>query len=73
MDRILEALEIRIVPFQESEALDASAIYQRYGRNQHPAQLNFGDCISFAVSRSYGEPLLFKGDDFARTNVSRVF
>ena len=73
MDRILEALEIRIVPFQESEAFEASSIYQRYGPGQHPAQLNFGDCISFAVARSYGEPLLFNGDDFARTSVSKVF
>ena len=58
-------------------AVDTSASYgvavdafNRYGKGRgHPAQLNFGDCLSYAVARSRNLPLLFKGDDFARTDL----
>jgi ribonuclease VapC len=44
--------------------------YRRFGKGNHPAALNFGDCIAYALSAANGEPLLFKGDDFARTDVT---
>ncbi len=43
--------------------------FRTYGKGHHPARLNFGDCFSYAMSRTTGEPLLFKGDDFAMTDV----
>lgn len=63
---------LHIVPFdadQEAIALDA---YQRYGKGYHPAALNFGDCFAYALSRKTAEPLLFKGNDFAQTDVLRA-
>jgi ribonuclease VapC len=44
----------------------------RFGRSRHPAALNFGDCFAYALSKSTDEPLLFKGDDFARTDIARA-
>ena len=49
----------------------AAAAFDRYGRGRgHPAQLNFGDCMAYAVAKAHGVPLLYKGDDFARTDVA---
>jgi len=42
---------------------------QRFDKRRHPAALNFGDCFSYALARVLGEPLLFKGDDFSRTDL----
>ena len=47
-------------------AIDA---FRRFGRGRHPAGLNFGDCFSYALAKATGEPLLFKGDDFSRTDI----
>jgi ribonuclease VapC len=48
----------------------AVACHEAFGRGRHPAQLNFGDCLSYACAKALGVPLLFKGDDFARTDVN---
>ena len=48
----------------------AVACHEAYGRGRHPAQLNFGDCLSYACAKALGVPLLFKGDDFAKTDVN---
>ena len=53
-------------PAQANIALDA---YTSYGQGIHPAGLNYGDCFSYALSRVSGEPLLYKGDDFAQTDI----
>lgn len=47
-------------------ALDA---FRRFGKGRHPAGLNFGDCFSYALAKATGEPLLFEGDDFSRTDI----
>jgi ribonuclease VapC len=47
----------------------AIAAWERFGKGRHPASLNFGDCFAYALSRCAGLPLLFKGDDFSRTDV----
>src|ERR1700759_1980190 len=61
-----------IVPV-DSEQLDAARrAWRRYGRGRHAAALNYGDCFSYALAVTRGEPLLFKGDDFAMTDVNRV-
>jgi ribonuclease VapC len=55
-------MEKRIARIQEA--------FRQYGRGRHPAGLNFGNCFSYALARSTGEPLLFKGLDFARTDIA---
>ena len=47
----------------------ARRAWRRYGKGRHPAALNFGDCFAYALAQATGEPLLFKGDDFARTDI----
>jgi ribonuclease VapC len=58
---------VEIGPAEQELALDA---FERYGKGRHPARLNMGDCFAYACARTHGAPLLFKGDDFARTDVS---
>ena len=50
-------------------AIDA---FRRFGKGRHPAGLNFGDCLSYALAKATGEPLLFKGDDFSKTDIKRA-
>ena len=71
LDRFLSALDITLVPFGPDEYRHAAAAFRRYGKRRHPARLNFGDCMAYAVSKATGEPLLFKGADFANTDVER--
>lgn len=65
---ILQA-DIRIVEWTDQLADESFAAFSRYGKGQHPAKLNFGDCMSYALAKSLGAPLLYKGDDFAKTDV----
>lgn len=68
----LRRLEAEVVPFNE-EHLDAAATaFMRFGRGRHPAALNFGDCMAYAVASVAGMPLLFTGDDFGRTDIERA-
>ena len=69
MERLLESAEIALEPVSETQAHLAIEAYRDYGRGRHPAGLNFGDCFAYALAKDKGEPLLFKGDDFARTDV----
>jgi len=62
-------LRLEIVPVSVELARDARRAYQRYGRSYHPARLNFGDCFAYALAKEYREPLRFKGNDFAQTDV----
>ena len=56
----------------EAHVSEARRAYRRFGKGRHAAALNFGDVFAYALARTSGEPLLFKGDDFAKTDVSRV-
>jgi len=68
----LRRLEAEVVPFNE-EHLDAAATaFMRFGRGRHPAALNFGDCMSYAVASVSGMPLLFTGEDFRRTDIAQA-
>ena len=68
----LRRLEAEVVPFNE-EPLDAAATaFIRFGRGRHPAALNFGDCMAYAVASVAGMPLLFAGDDFRRTDIAQA-
>jgi ribonuclease VapC len=66
----LGQLSIRVVSFTPEMADHAARAFERYGKGRgHPAQLNFGDCISYAASKVEAMPLLFKGNDFRLTDV----
>ncbi len=67
--RLLDELDITEVPFGPAHWREAVAAFGKFGRGRHPARLNFGDCMSYAVSRLAGEPLLFVGKDFAATDI----
>jgi ribonuclease VapC len=69
LDALLDAAAIAIVPFDAAQVALARDGFRRFGKGRHPAGLNFGDCLCYALARQRGEPLLFKGDDFARTDV----
>jgi ribonuclease VapC len=61
------ALSVEAVTAAQAEI--ARFAYRAYGKGQHPAGLNFGDCFAYALAKDTREPLLFKGDDFARTDI----
>jgi ribonuclease VapC len=60
-----------IVPFDAEQADAARRAWRRYGKGHHAAALNYGDCFSYALAATRGEPLLFKGQDFAKTDINR--
>ena len=59
-----------MLPFTEAHARAAVEAFLRYGKGRHAAGLNFGDCMAYAVAQAEGAPLLFTGEDFARTDVN---
>jgi ribonuclease VapC len=65
----LTEAEVEIVPVTLDQADIARAAYRTFGRGNHPTRLNFGDCLAYALARSAGERLLFKGDDFPKTDI----
>ncbi|HZU28018.1 MAG TPA: type II toxin-antitoxin system VapC family toxin [Bryobacteraceae bacterium] len=65
----LRRIEAEIVPFSEEHVHAATTAFLRFGRGRHPARLNFGDCMSYAVALLAGVSLLFTGDDFKRTDI----
>ena len=68
-DDMTDELRIRLVPVSTDMAYRARSAHAHFGRGNHPAALNYGDCFSYALAKIMGEPLLFKGDDFSRTDV----
>jgi ribonuclease VapC len=69
-DDLLREAELVVEPVTAAQARIAREAYRDFGRGSgHPAQLNFGDCFAYALARETGEPLLFKGKDFGRTDV----
>jgi ribonuclease VapC len=69
-DELLDVARIAIVPVTEAQARIARAAYRDFGKGSgHPAGLSFGDCFAYALAKDTGEPLLFKGRDFAHTDV----
>ena len=70
LDELIEAAQIAIEPVTEAQARIARQAFRDFGKTSgHPAKLNFGDCLSYALAKSNGEPLLFKGQDFSQTDV----
>jgi len=66
---LIARLDLEIVPVTAEQARLARLAHARFGRGRHPAGLNLGDCFAYALAAERGEPLLFKGEDFARTDV----
>ena len=66
---ILYNADIQVVGFTADHWRVAAEAYDRYGKGQHPASLNFGDCMSYAVAKLAGEKLLYVGNDFRLTDV----
>lgn len=69
LDRFLRDFGVVPVAFGEEHWREALDAFRRYGKGRHPAALNFGDCLSYAVARLAGLPLLFVGNDFAQTDI----
>jgi ribonuclease VapC len=69
LDRWLSKAGLQIVPVAAAHVDEARSAWRRFGKGRHPACLNFGDCFSYALSKITREPLLFKGDDFSKTDV----
>ena len=69
LDIFMETAAIEIVPVTLEQVQAARVAWRRYGKGNHPAGLNFGDCFAYALSEISREPLLYKGDDFALTDV----
>ncbi len=69
LDLFLQEAEIELMPVTLEHVEAARRAWRRFGKGNHPAALNFGDCFAYALARATGEPLLFKGDDFSRTDV----
>lgn len=72
LDLLVHRAGIRIADMNADQVQLARAAYARYGKGRHRAGLNLGDCCSYALARYSGEPLLFKGNDFGETDISRV-
>jgi ribonuclease VapC len=69
VDDFVHDLAIDVVVATLDDAVAAREAYFRYGRGYHPAGLNLADCFAYALAKTRGEPLLFKGDDFSKTDV----
>ncbi len=69
LDRVIRESRLEIAPVDIEQAQIAREAFRDFGKGRHSARLNFGDCFSYALARQRGEPLLFKGDDFARTDI----
>jgi ribonuclease VapC len=72
LDLFLERAGIELASVDAEQARVARAAFSRFGKGRHPAALNFGDCFSYALAQVLGEPLLYKGDDFAKTDIAAV-
>ena len=72
LDRLLAAAAVEVVDVDAGQALKARDAFRRFGKGRHVAGLNFGDCFAYALAVTQAEPLLFKGQDFAATDVLRV-
>lgn len=70
IDTLLRSASISLQPVTPHQAILARQAFFEYGKGRHPAALNFGDCFAYALAKSTGEPLLFRGNDFSQTDLS---
>jgi ribonuclease VapC len=69
LDALLARARAEVADFTAAHAATARDVWRRFGKGRHPAGLNLGDCFAYALAQSRGEPLLYKGTDFAQTDV----
>jgi len=69
LSALLRELDISTIPFIEEHSYAALSAFLRFGKGRHRAALNFGDCAAYAVASVAGEPLLFVGSDFVKTDI----
>jgi len=72
LDLLAAKAGLVVEPLTADQASIAREAWRRFGKGRHAAALNFGDCCSYALARATGEPLLFKGTDFANTDIAAV-
>jgi len=72
LDLLIRVAECEVVPVDSAQVAVARQAFRRFGKGRHSAGLNFGDCFAYALALTTAEPLLFKGSDFAATDVLRV-
>lgn len=72
LDEFIYAIGAEVAPFSVAHAERAVDAFLRFGKGRHRAGLNFGDCCSYGLASALGLPLLFKGDDFAATDIARA-
>lgn len=69
LEPLLNRLGVEMAPVTMEQARAAREAFRRYGKGNHPAGLNFGDCFAYALAKITGKRLLFKGNDFAKTDI----
>ena len=72
LDLLLHHIQAEMISMNPEQAEVARKAWRDYGRGRHPAALNIGDCCAYSLAKVSGEPLLFKGDDFNKTDISYV-
>lgn len=72
LDLLLYRAGIEVVPVDQNQAEAARSAWRRFGKGRHPAALNYGDCFAYALASLRRLPLLFCGNDFARTDIGRI-
>ncbi|HEV7324331.1 MAG TPA: type II toxin-antitoxin system VapC family toxin [Bosea sp. (in: a-proteobacteria)] len=66
---LMDGFGIRRVPVDDDQSVTSAQAFLRFGKGRHPAKLNLGDCFSYALAKSLNAPLLYKGEDFGRTDI----
>lgn len=69
LERFVQRFQVQVVSFGELHWLEAARAFRRFGKGRHPAALNFGDCLTYAVARLADLPLVCVGDDFPQTDL----
>lgn len=69
VNELLQEYAILVAPFDKVDLEEAQLAFLRYGKGRHPARLNSGDCVSYALAKRLGAPLLYVGEDFGLTDV----
>lgn len=70
LDDLIQEIGAETIPVDDTQVCMAFEGFRRFGKGRHPAKLNFGDCFAYALAKTYGEPLLFKGNDFRKTDIT---
>lgn len=73
LERFISEFGVAVVPFGLAEVREAQDAFRRFGKGRHPAARNMGDCAAYALARSRRIPLLYKGNDFRRTDLAPAF